>query len=468
MTRGRVPSTAGRRWPRRSRPAVRSCRPGRPRLRRHGRSRRRRPCSHRPSRRRRGGPHRPARVTDEEHTEHTPRWSPSGRQLAFVAARPHIDEIHVVAPDGTACTTISPGDGWRVEDLHWIDEDCLAPIVAPRNTDTAVGLGSLRGAAGSGPMRGTTTAGVDGWSPSTCRPVTSSGSTPCSRRCGRCARSTVAGSRRSSRTNRPSPAGTAPGCRCWTAPGRARASPSAWQIAAPRVSPDGTRIALVEGWASDRGYVAGDVVVIDLVGHSSTTWSIDGVDVIGLDWLDDEQLRFHGWHNARSAHGVVAADGTVASIDRRRRRAARADGLPRPRRADGGWGDGTCRRYGEDRRRDRRGWMASCGRSRVRPRPRPARRRALVDRDGRHRGLRAAAHTCRCRSAPVPTRGGDPRRAGQPVDARRVGRSSRPRLVGLRRDPAQPARQRRAAGRPSPGPTSAIPPAVSSTTCSPR
>ena len=107
-----------------------------------------------------------------------------------------------------------------------------------------------------------------------------------------------------------------------------------WQIAAPRVSPDGTRIALVEGWASDRGYVAGDVVVIDLVGHSSTTWSIDGVDVIGLDWLDDEQLRFHGWHDARSAHGVVAADGTVASVDRRRRRAARADGRPRRRRAD--------------------------------------------------------------------------------------------------------------------------------------
>ena len=31
-------------------------------------------------------------------------------------------------------------------------------------------------------------------------------------------------------------------------------------------------IAVFEGWASDRGYVAGDVVVIDLVGHSSTTW----------------------------------------------------------------------------------------------------------------------------------------------------------------------------------------------------
>ena len=86
-------------------------------------------------------------------TPSTPRArSPGGLQLAFVAARPDIDEVRVVAPDGTGCTTISPGQGWHVEDLHWIDEDCLAAIVAPRNSDSAVGLGSLRGTAGSGPM----------------------------------------------------------------------------------------------------------------------------------------------------------------------------------------------------------------------------------------------------------------------------------------------------------------------------
>jgi dipeptidyl aminopeptidase/acylaminoacyl peptidase len=55
-----------------------------------------------------------------EHTEHTPRWSPGGRQLAFVAAGPDVDEVRVVAPDGSTCTTIPTGEGWRVDDLQWI------------------------------------------------------------------------------------------------------------------------------------------------------------------------------------------------------------------------------------------------------------------------------------------------------------------------------------------------------------
>ena len=88
----------------------------------------------------------------------------------------------------------------------------------------------------------------------------------------------------------------------------------AWQIAAPRVSPDGTRAVIVEGWASDRGFVAGEAVVVDLLDGSSTTWSIDGIDVTGLQWLDDQRLHFTGWQGARSVHGIVGDDGSVASL----------------------------------------------------------------------------------------------------------------------------------------------------------
>lgn len=37
-----------------------------------------------------------------------------------------------------------------------------------------------------------------------------------------------------------------------------------WQIAQPVVSPDGFSVAFIEGWASDRGHVAGSVVIADL------------------------------------------------------------------------------------------------------------------------------------------------------------------------------------------------------------
>ena len=90
--------------------------------------------------------------TITEHSEHTPRWSPTGRQLAFAAGRPQGEEIHVVARDGTARSIVAVGDGWRVEDVQWIDEGHLALIAAPLITDTAVGRGSQRSSIGDGPL----------------------------------------------------------------------------------------------------------------------------------------------------------------------------------------------------------------------------------------------------------------------------------------------------------------------------
>jgi dipeptidyl aminopeptidase/acylaminoacyl peptidase len=253
--------------------------------------------------------------TDEQRSEHTPRWSPGGRRLAFVAAGPELDAVDVVSADGPACTAISAGGGWRVDELQWIDEDCLAAIVAPRNSDSAVGLGALRGAPGSGPMVWENRSGrrrlaiVDLLAGRL--DLLETGAATVWEVCPLDRRRFVA-----IVSDEPTESG-------WY---RARLSlldvagservlhEPDWQIAAPRRSPDGIRIALVEGWASDRGYVAGDVVVVDLVERESTAWSVDGVDVVGLDWLDSERLRFHGWSRTRSAHGVARVDGTVASV----------------------------------------------------------------------------------------------------------------------------------------------------------
>ena len=91
------------------------------------------------------------REPGDERAEHTPRWSADGELLAFVSADCDTDRVWVSAwSTGSAPSTTSVGEGCRVEDLEWIDDGCLAAIVAPRSNDTAVGQGSLRGAPGGG------------------------------------------------------------------------------------------------------------------------------------------------------------------------------------------------------------------------------------------------------------------------------------------------------------------------------
>ena len=226
---------------------------------------------------------------------------------------------------------------------------------------------------------------------------------------------------------------------------------SAWQIAAPRVSPDGSRVALVEGWSSDRGFVAGGVVVIDLLERSATAWSIDDLDVTGLEWLDDRTLHVHGWRGTRSARGTVGRDGDHASvvvdedvlrettIGRAAGPVATAAVMERagaPARVVVGSGEG--------------GWSTVGA-------PPPAEALELsvdelaVDGGGRHRAARAAAHPGRRRSGHRRAGAAPPRRTGEPVDAGRISRRRRARLVRLRRDPAQPTRQRRTGAGVRPG-----------------
>lgn len=87
-----------------------------------------------------------------------------------------------------------------------------------------------------------------------------------------------------------------------------------WQIASPAASPDGNRIAVVEGWASDRGLVAGDVRVIHAADGQVDNLSTDLVDASWVAWRDDASLWVAGWRGLGSAFGWLGTDGADSQI----------------------------------------------------------------------------------------------------------------------------------------------------------
>ncbi len=86
---------------------------------------------------------------------------------------------------------------------------------------------------------------------------------------------------------------------------------SPWQLSSPTVSPDGQRVAYVEGWASDRGLLAGEVQLSGLDGTGTGMLAAD-VDVTWLSWAADGRLWLAGWHHLGTAWGWAdEADVTV-------------------------------------------------------------------------------------------------------------------------------------------------------------
>jgi dipeptidyl aminopeptidase/acylaminoacyl peptidase len=83
------------------------------------------------------------------------------------------------------------------------------------------------------------------------------------------------------------------------------------QVQGPTVDPTGTRAAVLEGWSSDRGLVAGDLRLFDL--RSGERLQIDESlsDISSIGWLDPQTLWFAGWDGFGSRFGTLAADGTV-------------------------------------------------------------------------------------------------------------------------------------------------------------
>lgn len=78
------------------------------------------------------------------------------------------------------------------------------------------------------------------------------------------------------------------------------------QLGWPAVSPDGSKLAVVEGLASDRGVVHGDVLVFDASGGDARSLACAGADVTYLRFRDRDHLL---------ATGVRAEELVVGEID---------------------------------------------------------------------------------------------------------------------------------------------------------
>lgn len=86
-----------------------------------------------------------------------------------------------------------------------------------------------------------------------------------------------------------------------------------WQLQGLAASPDGRRVAFLEGWSSDRGLVAGEMRVLDLESGELSVLAADRhSNITALQWRDDDSLWFTGWRNLGTVHGLVRLTGEIA------------------------------------------------------------------------------------------------------------------------------------------------------------
>jgi dipeptidyl aminopeptidase/acylaminoacyl peptidase len=77
------------------------------------------------------------------------------------------------------------------------------------------------------------------------------------------------------------------------------------QVGLPAASPSGRRLAVLRALASDRGFLAGDVVLIDPSTGKSTPVETLGADVTDTAWRNDEQLFFAGQRGLETVAGEI-------------------------------------------------------------------------------------------------------------------------------------------------------------------
>ena len=79
---------------------------------------------------------------------------------------------------------------------------------------------------------------------------------------------------------------------------------SDWQLSSPVIDRAGERVAFVEGWASDRGLLAGEVRVLALRDAHAQPQPLEiPIDVTWLSFDDEDALWFAGWDHLGTAWG---------------------------------------------------------------------------------------------------------------------------------------------------------------------
>ncbi len=252
-------------------------------------------------------------VTDEGWTDTLPRWSPSGHTLAFVSDRgsrglpSHVFVLHEAGSPPTELADV----GGTIENMVWESEHTLLLLVAAVGAESISMYGAAKPASHDDPI--------------VTQPV---GSRRQVKRLDLSSGQAVEVSPSDWSIWEFSQAGAdrivAIGSEEPTENGWYRSSVihidlqahsarvlhrTEWLVACPAASPDLTRVAFVEGWASDRGLLMGEVRIIDLnTGNVSEPLSIPA-DVAWIRWRDNASLYFAGIRGLETAYGWIDFDG---------------------------------------------------------------------------------------------------------------------------------------------------------------
>lgn len=266
-------------------------------------------------------------VTDGPHDDRLPRWSPDGAWLAFLSDREREGhaQLYLLAGDGSGTPQrVTDAEG-TIEYYAWSpDGSAILYAVAGAGAD-------LAGAQGSGTTKGTA-ARLPAWMPEVDSGVAENqwrglwlydcatrASRPLSRPGLNVWEAVWAGPDHVAAI-----ISTHPGEDAWyTAPlalvdvatgqEEIRAT-SARQLGLPAASPAGRRIAYVQAVCSDRGVIAGDLLLLEGDGAPRPV-DTRGVDVGHLVWRDDDRLFYAGLRGFESVYGEYnAATGTCAEL----------------------------------------------------------------------------------------------------------------------------------------------------------
>jgi dipeptidyl aminopeptidase/acylaminoacyl peptidase len=78
-----------------------------------------------------------------------------------------------------------------------------------------------------------------------------------------------------------------------------------WQLGWPAATRDGAKLAIVEGIASDRGVVAGEILVFERDGTGTRKLDTSGVDATWLEFRDEDHLCFGGLRDTDTVFGEI-------------------------------------------------------------------------------------------------------------------------------------------------------------------